>query len=67
MEFYKADTNILNTSNIISNKSHSKAYHTSRLLDFTKQLNEILNQEKHVEAKFSGIFYFTFLYCLIYY
>src|SRR5687767_13323778 len=45
MEFYKADTNILNTSNIISNKSHSQAYHTSRLLDFTKRLNEVLDQE----------------------
>src|SRR5687767_1990921 len=45
MEFYKADTNILNTSDTISNKSHSQAYHTSRLLDFTKKLNEILDQE----------------------
>ncbi len=52
MEFYEADKileekqiNISNTSNITNNKSHSQAYHTSRLLDFTKKLNEILDQE----------------------
>jgi hypothetical protein len=45
MEFYKADTNILNISDIIRNKSHSQAYHTSRLLDFTIKLNEVLDQE----------------------
>ena len=51
MEFYKADkileTKQSNISNIfeINNKSHSQAYHTSRLLDFTKKLNEILDQE----------------------
>ncbi len=51
MEFYKADkvlkqkqTNISNTFDINS-KSHPQAYHTSRLLDFTKKLNEILDQE----------------------
>ncbi len=49
MEFYKAD-NVLkqkqsNTSDIINNKSHSQAYHTSHLLDFTIKLNEILDQE----------------------
>jgi hypothetical protein len=51
IEFYKADkiletkqTNISNTSEI-NNKSHPQAYHTSRLLDFTKKLNEILDQE----------------------
>ena len=51
IEFYKADkvleqkqTNILNTSDAI-HKSHSQAYHTSRLLDFTTKLNEILDQE----------------------
>ena len=52
IEFYKADkvleskqTNISNTSDIINNKSHPQAYHTSRLLDFTQKLNETLNQE----------------------
>src|SRR3990170_6312797 len=51
MEFYKADkvlekkqTNVSNTSNIINNKSHLQAYHTSRLLDFAKELSEVLNQ-----------------------
>jgi hypothetical protein len=51
IEFYKADkiletnqTNALNTSEM-NNKSHSQAYHTSRLLDFTKKLNEVLDQE----------------------
>ena len=46
MEFYKADTNILNTSDVVSNKSHPQAYHTSRLLDFTTKLNEVLYQEE---------------------
>jgi len=53
MEFYEADKileekqiNISNTSNITNNKSHSQAYHTSRLLNFTKELNEILDQEE---------------------
>ena len=52
IEFYKADkvleqkqTNISNISDISNNKTHSQAYHTSRLLDFTKKLNEILDQE----------------------
>jgi hypothetical protein len=49
MEFYKADKVLkrkqTNISSIINNKSHSQAYHTSRLLDFTKKLNEILDQE----------------------
>jgi hypothetical protein len=51
IEFYKADkvletkkTNISNTFKI-EDKSHPQAYHTSRLLDFTKKLNEILDQE----------------------
>ena len=29
----------------VNNKSHLQAYHTSHLLDFTKKLNEILDQE----------------------
>ena len=49
IEFYKADKFLeqkqTDTSNVINNKSHSQAYHTSRLLDFTKKLNEILDQE----------------------
>ena len=36
----KEPSNISYTS-----KSHSQAYHTSRLLDFTKKLNEILDEE----------------------
>ena len=47
IEFYKADKFLkqkqTDTSNIIN--THSQAYHTSRLLDFTKKLNEILDQE----------------------
>ena len=67
LEFYKADKILEKPSNILyTSKSHSQAYHTSRLLDFTKQLIEILNQEKHIEAKCSGMFYFTFFYYLIY-
>src|SRR6266540_2491407 len=51
IEFYKADKVLeqkqkqTNTSDIINNKSHSEAYHISRLLDFTKKLNEMLDQE----------------------
>ena len=59
MEFYKADnilknkqTNISNTSDIINSKSHSQAYHTSRLLDFTKKLNEILDQEEKEKTNY---------------
>src|SRR5688572_24088456 len=67
-EFYEADKFLeQKQTNVSTFKSHPQAYHTSRLLDFTKQLNEILNQRKHVEAKFSGIFYFIFFYYLIYY
>ena len=52
MEFYKTDRILkrrqTNISDIINNnKSHSQAYHTSRLLDFTKKLNEILDQDDH--------------------
>ncbi len=43
IEFYKADKVLehkqKNTSDVINNKSHSQAYHTSRLLDFTTKLN----------------------------
>src|SRR5438045_4600816 len=49
MEFIKANKNstILTTiSDKPITKSHPQAYCTSRLLDFTKQLNEILDQEK---------------------
>jgi len=54
IEFYKADKalqiNISTTSTTINNtKSHPQAYVTSRLIDFTKQLNlilDVLEQEK---------------------
>src|SRR5687767_14673686 len=53
LEFYKADKILKEQTNILyTSKSHSQAYHTSHLLDFTKQLNEILNQEER-EAKCS--------------
>ncbi len=59
MEFYKADnilknkqTNISNTTDIINSKSHPQAYHTSRLLDFTKKLNEILDQEEKEKTNY---------------
>ena len=49
VEFYKAEKVLegkqTSISNISNKKSHSHAYHTSRLLDFTKKLNEILDQE----------------------
>ena len=41
----KKQTNISNKFDIISNKSHSQAYHTSRLLDFTTKLNEVLDKK----------------------
>ena len=49
MEFMKADNNSTLSKNINNkpiSKSHPQAYHTSRLLDFTKNLNEILDQEE---------------------
>ena len=46
LEFYKADKFLKEQPNILCiSQSHSQAYHTSRLLDFTIKLNEILNQE----------------------
>ena len=46
LEFYKADKTLKKQSNILyTGQSHSQAYHTSRFLDFTKKLNEILNQQ----------------------
>ena len=55
IEFYKADnilknkqTNISDTSDIFNSKSHPQAYHTSRLLDFTKKLNEVLNHDMEI-------------------
>src|SRR6266511_3613875 len=39
---------------IINNKSHSQAYYTSRLLDFTEKLNEILDQEDQEDMKICG-------------
>lgn len=71
LEFYKADKvlkkeqiDISDMSDMTNHKSHPQAYHTSRLLNFTKKLNDILDQEEHIET---GMFYFTFFYYLIYY
>ncbi len=45
-EFYEADKFLKQKqTNVSIFKSHPQAYHTSRLLDFTAKLNEILNQE----------------------
>jgi len=68
IEFYKADkalemkqTNISDTSDIIINKSHSQAYHTSRLLNFTKKSNETLDQEDMIiSSKSIGNYYNTY-------
>jgi len=57
MEFYEADKVLKEKQTNISSKSHPQAYHTSRLLDFTNQLNEILNQEENAKAEYSGIYY----------
>src|SRR5688572_23603657 len=46
IEFYKADKFLKNQPNILYiSQSHSQAYHTSHLLNFTIKLNEILNKE----------------------
>jgi len=45
MEFMESDT-FKTTNDKPTPKSHPQAYHTSRLLDFTKNLNEILDQEE---------------------
>src|SRR3954453_10149548 len=51
MEFMEADNNstvfkTINNDDKPISKSHPQAYHTSRLFDFTKNLNEILEQEE---------------------
>ena len=49
MEFIKANKNSIMSTTISGKpitKPHPQAYYTSRLLDFTKQLNERLDQEK---------------------
>src|SRR4051812_20690326 len=51
MEFMEADNNstvfkTINNNDKPISKSHSQAYHTSHLLNFTKNLNEILDQEE---------------------
>ena len=51
MEFMEADNNTtvfktINNDDKPISKSHPQAYHTSRLLSFTKNLNEILDQEE---------------------
>jgi len=58
-EFYEADKFLKQKqTNVSTFKSHPQAYHTSRLLDFTKPLNEILNQKENAKAEYSGMFYF---------
>src|SRR2546421_5345569 len=50
MEFIEADNNsTINDDNKPILKSHPQAYHTSHLLSFTKNLNEILEQEEQEE------------------
>ena len=50
MEFIEADINsTINDDNKPILKSHPQAYHTSHLLSFTKNLNEILEQEEQEE------------------
>src|SRR6266542_742029 len=58
-EFYEADKLLKQKQiNVSTFKSHPQAYHTSRLFDFTKQLNDILNQKENTKAEYSGMFYF---------
>ena len=47
IDFYKSDKTFKqNQNNNLNNiKDHSQAFHTSRLLDFTEKLNEILDHE----------------------
>ncbi len=59
IEFYEADKFLKRKqTNVSTFKSHPQAYHTSRLLDFTKPLNEILNQKENAKAEYSGMLYF---------
>ena len=59
IELYKEDKNLKEKTNVLyTSESHLQAYQTSCLLDFTKQLNEILNQKKLVEVKSYSMFYF---------
>ncbi len=49
MEFRKADEVLKQKqTNGSMTKSHPQAYDTSRLLDFTEKLNEILNEENDI-------------------
>ncbi len=45
MEFWKSEDMRKNINDKTVIKSHPHAYHTSRLLDFTIKLNEILEKE----------------------
>src|ERR1043165_5751651 len=57
-EFYKADKFLEQKQTIVLTlKFHPHAYHTSRLLNFTKQLNEKLKQKENENAEFSGMFH----------
>ncbi len=56
-EFYEADKFLKQEQiNVSTSKSHPHAYHTSRLLDFTKHLDEVLNQKEKEKT--------TYLECL---
>ncbi len=58
-EFYEADKfSKQKQINDLTFISHPQAYHTSCLLDFTKQLNKILNQKENAKEEYSGMFYF---------
>src|SRR6266542_956666 len=58
-EFYEADKSLeQKQTNVLISKTHPREYHTSRLLDFTKQLNEILIQKDNAQAEYSGMFIF---------
>ena len=53
MEFMKANENLTilaTTSNKPITKPHPQAYYTSRLLNFTKTLNEILEQDSQSQC-----------------
>ncbi len=58
-EFYEADKFLKQKqTNVSTFKSHPKAYHTSRLLDYTERLNEFLNQKESAKVEYPGMFYF---------
>ena len=76
-EFWKADKVKKEKRSKSTTKSHPQAYHTSRLLGFTKQLNDILEKEiyghkedikvEKVEAYETGISQSISKYCCIFF